>query len=75
MNAAFTRQGNREHETLGPVDPAASMHRAETILILTLWMGIAAALRPAMEYLEGMGGTLPLVASALELGLRAALAS
>ena len=75
MNAASTRQGNREHEAPEPIDPAASMRRAETILILTLWMGIAAALRPAMEYLEGMGETLPLVASALELGLRAALAS
>lgn len=75
MNAASTRQGNREHETPGPIDPASSMRRAESILILTLWMGIAAALRPAMEYLEEMGGTLPLVASALELSLRAALAS
>jgi hypothetical protein len=38
-------------------------------------MGIAAALRPAMEHLEGMGGSLSLVASALELALRAAWAS
>jgi len=75
MSAASTRRGNGEEATSGPVDPAASIRRAETILILTLWIVIAAALRPAMEYLDGMGDRLPLVASALELGLRAALAS
>jgi hypothetical protein len=75
MSGASTRRGIGEEGSLGQLDPAASMRRAETIILLTLWIVIAAALRPAMEYLEGMGDRLLWVASALELGLRAALAS
>jgi hypothetical protein len=75
MSGASTRRGIGEVGSLGQLDPAASMRRAETIILLTLWIVIAAALRPAMEYLEGMGDRLLWVASALELGLRAALAS
>jgi hypothetical protein len=75
MSGASTRRGIGEEGSLGRLDPAASMRRAETIILLTLWIVIAAALRPAMEYLEGMGDRLLWVASALELGLRAALAS
>ncbi len=75
MSAASTRRGIGEEASSGQLDPAASMRRAETIILLTLWIVIAAALRPAMEYLEGMGDRLLWVASALELSLRAALAS
>ncbi len=75
MSAASTRRGIGEEASSGQLDPAASMRRAETIILLTLWIVIAAALRPAMEYLDWMGDRLIWVASALELGLRAALAS
>jgi len=55
--------------------PEISNRRAETFLIGVLWLVFTLALKPVAETLDGMAEQLPLVATALGHGIRAALAS
>ena len=55
--------------------PEISHRRAEMFLIGVLWLVFTLVLRPVAEALDGMAEQLPMVASALGHGLRAALAS